>query len=145
MSLPPSATIYSLTADFARGHDSERLFMLCFPTIAFSEVFMTGVPALSLASGEDYWFVSLDRSSEPGHSAFAAAITALAVPQKLTVIFGIPMFYLFWPVKGLDCSRRAEIDGFVALVVIRPVAWYVHANAMSRQSGFAFVQPGLFG
>jgi hypothetical protein len=114
--------------------------------IFFGRVFMPDVPALSLALGGllflSRWTVHRKRAT----LLFAAVITALAVLQKLTVMFvGLPMLYLFWRIKGRQLFARSELYWFVALVAIPSVAWYVHANAMSRQSGFAFVQPGLFG
>src|SRR6185437_7119610 len=76
----------------------------------------------------------------------AAVLTAMAILQKLTVIFvGLPALYLFWLAKGRHLFVRGELYVFAGIVGAPSLAWYTHTNAMARHSGFAFVQPGLFG
>jgi hypothetical protein len=112
----------------------------------FGRVFMPDIPALTLALGG---LLLLDRWTEDGkqRTLFAAAIvTAMAVLQKLTVIFvGLPMLYLFWLSTGRRLFARRDVYVFAAIVLAPTFAWYMHSGALARQSGFAFVQPHLFG
>jgi 4-amino-4-deoxy-L-arabinose transferase-like glycosyltransferase len=112
----------------------------------FGRVFMPDVPALSLALGG---LCFLDRWTENRKAATlfaAAALTSMAILQKLTVIVvGLPALYLFWLAQGRYLFVRRELYLFVAIVAAPSFAWYTHTNAMARFSGFAFVQPELFG
>jgi hypothetical protein len=59
----------------------------------------------------------------------------MAILQKLTVAFlFLPAAYMAW--------RALPI---FALSAIPPLAWYMHAAAMSRESGFAIMQPFRLG
>jgi hypothetical protein len=111
----------------------------------FGRVFMPDVPALSLALGG---LVFLDRWTDdrkPATLLAAAVLTAMAILQKLTVIFvGLPALYLFWLAKGRHLFVRSELYVFAGVVGAPSIAWYSHTNAMARHSGFAFVQPGFF-
>ena len=112
----------------------------------FGRVFMPDVPALSLAVGGldllDRWTDDRKwRTLLP-----AAALTALAVLQKLTVIFvALPALYLFWAAYGRRFLLRREPYIFAAIAALPSLAWYTHAVGMARQSGFAIMQPELFG
>jgi 4-amino-4-deoxy-L-arabinose transferase-like glycosyltransferase len=102
----------------------------------FSRVFMPDIPALALAlAGLD----ALDRwTDEPKASRLAAAgaLTALAILQKLTVIFvALPALYLFWVVYGRRLWWRKQPYIFALIAGIPAVAWYfVHARAVEPQS-----------
>jgi hypothetical protein len=108
----------------------------------FGRVFMPDVPALSLALGG---LDLLDRWTERPRLLplmAGAAITCLAVLQKLPVAFvGLPMIYLV----GRRFLRRAEPYIWAVVAAVPAVAWYVHSAHMAQQSGFAIMQPGLFG
>jgi 4-amino-4-deoxy-L-arabinose transferase-like glycosyltransferase len=112
----------------------------------FGRVFMPDVPALSLALGG---LCFLDRWTENRKAATlfaAAALTSMAILQKLTVIVvGLPALYLFWLAQGRYLFVRRELYLFVAIVAAPSFAWYTHTNAMARFSGFAFVQPEMLG
>src|SRR4051812_34905679 len=112
----------------------------------FGRVFMPDVPALSLSLGGLLFLSRWTDDRKPATLLAAAVITALAVLQKLTVLFvGVPAIYLFWLAQGRQLFLRRELYLFTAVAALPAFAWYVHANALSRQSGFAFVQPGLLG
>jgi 4-amino-4-deoxy-L-arabinose transferase-like glycosyltransferase len=112
----------------------------------FGRVFMPDVPALSLALGG---LLFLDRWTENrkfGTLAAAAVLTTFAILQKLTLIFvGLPAVYLFWLAKGRRLFAQGEVYFFAVVALAPSIAWYLHTNTLSRRSGFAFVQPGLFG
>ncbi len=104
--------------------------------VFFGRVFMPDIPAISLAlAGLNV----LDRWTDEkkvSRLAFAGALTALAILQKLTVIFvALPALYLFWLVYGKRLARRSEPYIFALIAGIPAVSWYfVHANLMERQS-----------
>jgi 4-amino-4-deoxy-L-arabinose transferase-like glycosyltransferase len=112
----------------------------------FGRAFMPDVPALSLALGGLFF---LDRWNEDRRWASltaAATFAALAILQKLTLLFvGLPVLYLFWLAQGRRLFLRGELYLFMAVVSVPSFIWYRHATVMSHESGFAFVQPGLFG
>ena len=115
----------------------------------FGRVFMPDIPALSLAlAGLDV----LDRwtdDAKVSRLAAAATLTALAILQKLTVIFvALPTLYLFWLVYGRRLPWRKEPYIFALIAGIPAFAWYsVHANAMESQSVLSalVMQRDLFG
>lgn len=113
--------------------------------IFFGRVFMPDIPAISLALGGANF---LDRWSSEQKWRFllsAAAFTAAAVLQKLTVIFvGLPLLYIFWLARGKRLWACRELYVFGAIVGIPGVAWYVHSAAMGRQSNFFVMQPFVF-
>jgi hypothetical protein len=112
----------------------------------FGRVFMPDVPALTLALGGLLFLDRWTSNRNPGALAAAATLTALAVLQKLTVIFiGAPVLYLFWVARGRRLFVQGETYFFAATALAPSVAWYLHTNALSQSSGFSFVQPGLFG
>lgn len=112
----------------------------------FGRVFMPDVPALSLALGGLFFLDRWTDNRKPATLLAAAVFTSMAILQKLTVIFvGSPALYLFWLAKGRHLFVRGEMYVFAAVAAAPSFAWYAHTNAMARQSGFAFVQPGLFG
>jgi hypothetical protein len=103
--------------------------------VFFGRVFMPEIPAISLALGA---LDLLDRWTDDRRSwtlAIATVLAALAILQKLTVAF------LFLPAAYI-AFRALPIFGASALPA---VAWYVHAAGMSRESGFAIMQPFRFG
>lgn len=103
--------------------------------IFFGRVFMPEIPAISLALGA---LALLDRWTESRRwTTFAAATTlaSLAILQKLTVAF------LFLPAAYL-AGRHIVL---FALAALPGLVWYPHAAAMSRESGFAIMQPFRFG
>jgi hypothetical protein len=112
----------------------------------FGRVFMPDVPALSLALGGLFFLDRWTVNRKPATLLAAAGVTAMAVLQKLTVLFvGLPAFYLFWLAKRRRLFVEGELYLFAIVVGVASIAWYTHANAMAHHSGFAFVQPGLFG
>lgn len=112
----------------------------------FGRVFMPDVPALTLALGGLLFLDRWTGNRKPGALVAAATLTALALLQKLTVIFvGLPVLYLFWLARGRRLFVQIETYFFAAAALAPSIAWYLHTTALSRSSGFAFVQPGLFG
>jgi|HubBroStandDraft_1064217.scaffolds.fasta_scaffold02345_1 4-amino-4-deoxy-L-arabinose transferase-like glycosyltransferase len=115
----------------------------------FGRVFMPDIPALSLAlAGLD----ALDRWTDDAKSArlaAAAALTALAILQKLTVIFvALPALYLFCLVYGRRLLVRKEPYIFALIAGVPAFAWYFpHARAMQPQSVLSALamQRDLFG
>ncbi len=112
----------------------------------FGRVFMPDVPALSLALGG---LNSLDRWTEDRRwktLLLAAVFVALAVLQKLTVIFvGLPALYLFWLAQGRRIWVRPEAYVFAGIALLPALGWYTHAVALARQSGFTIMPSGSFG
>jgi len=108
----------------------------------FGRVFMPDVPALTLALGG---LDALDRWTDNrkwSKLAAAGALTALAILQKLTVIFvALPVLYLFWLIYGKRLLFRIEPYVFTLMGGIPPLVWYSHAMAMTRQGGFSIAQP----
>jgi 4-amino-4-deoxy-L-arabinose transferase-like glycosyltransferase len=102
----------------------------------FGRVFMPDIPALALALAGldvlDRW--TGDRSG--GRLVTAAALTALAILQKLTVIFvGLPMIYLIWTVYGKALVRRKEPYIFAMVACLPAAAWYyAHGSAVASGS-----------
>src|SRR5262249_8034373 len=100
-------------------------------------VFMPDVPALSLAVGG---LDVLDRWTDDrtwGKLAGAAVLTALAILQKLTVVFVIlPVVYLFWVAQGHHLLKHREPYLFGIIAGIPTLAWYAHAVSMADQSVF---------
>jgi hypothetical protein len=94
----------------------------------FGRVFMPEIPAVSLALGA---LDMLDRRKLP----IATVLAAAAILQKLTVAF------LFLPAAYMSL-RSMPIFSLSALPAL---AWYLHAAAMSRASGFAIMQPFRLG
>jgi hypothetical protein len=114
--------------------------------VFFGRVFMPDVPALSLALGGLFFLDRWTDNRKPATLLAAAVLTAMAILQKLTVIFvGLPALYLFWLAKGRHLFVRGELYVFAGIVGAPTLAWYIHTSTMARHSGFAFVQPGLFG
>jgi 4-amino-4-deoxy-L-arabinose transferase-like glycosyltransferase len=115
----------------------------------FGRAFMPDIPALALAlAGLD----ALDRWSDDDKGARLAAAgawTALAMLQKLTVVFvALPALYLFWLAYGRRLLFRKGPYIFALIAAIPALAWYsVHARAMESQSVLSALamQRGLFG
>jgi hypothetical protein len=94
----------------------------------FGRVFMPDIPAVSLALGA---LDMLDRRK----LVIATLLAAAAILQKLTVAFLLlPAAYM--------AGRAMAVFSLSALPAL---AWYLHAAAMSRASGFAIMQPFRFG
>ncbi|MFN7992653.1 MAG: glycosyltransferase family 39 protein [Bryobacteraceae bacterium] len=113
--------------------------------VFFGRVFMPDVPAISLAlAGLD----ALDRWTGKRKLSWlcaAGVLTALAILQKLTVLFAlVPAAYLLFLVEGRRILRRPEPYVFAALAAIPPLIWYAHVVAMAPISVFA-MDRGLFG
>jgi hypothetical protein len=112
----------------------------------FGRVFMPDVPALALALGG---LDSLDRWTEDRRWRtlfLAAALTSLAVLQKLTVIFvGLPALYLFWLAQRRRILARPEAYLFAGIALLPALGWYTQAAALARQSGFTIMPSGSFG
>jgi hypothetical protein len=110
----------------------------------FGRVFMPDIPALALAIGSIDW---LDRWTDDRKwrtLLAAAALAALAVLQKLTVIFiALPALYLFWLAYGRRLLLRIEFYVFTAISGLPSLAWYTHAVGLGHQSGFYIAQPFL--
>lgn len=112
----------------------------------FGRVFMPDVPALSLALGGLFFLSRWLDNRKLVTLVVAAILVALAILQKLTLIFvGLPALYFFWLAAGRRLFLRGELYLFAAVAAVPAFAWYTHATALARHSGFAFVQPGLFG
>ena len=111
----------------------------------FGRVFMPDVPALTLALGA---LATLDRWADTRQRrtlVAAAALTALAVLQKLTVSFvALPALYVFWLVYGRRLIVRVEPYLFAVIAGLPSLLWYTHSSGMARRSGFAIMQPFLF-
>ena len=112
----------------------------------FGRVFMPEIPAQALALAAldalDRWTINRKWIT----LSAASALLSLAVLQKLTVAFVLlPAFYLFWQVYGKRVFTHVETYSYLAITGIPAVLWYRHAVAMSHESGFAIMQPGLFG
>jgi hypothetical protein len=112
----------------------------------FGRVFMPEIPAQALG------LVALDvldrwTTNRQWKILFAASIlTAAAILQKLTVAFiALPALYLFWQVFGKSLFARAETYVFAGIAGVPAVFWYQHAASMAHESGFAIMQPGVFG
>jgi 4-amino-4-deoxy-L-arabinose transferase-like glycosyltransferase len=108
----------------------------------FGRVFMPDVPALTLALGGldalDRW---TDRRTR-GQLAAAAALTAMAVLQKLTVIFvALPALYLFWLADGRRLLTRIEPYVFAAIAGLPSLIWYGRGMAVAQHGGFTLAQP----
>jgi O-antigen ligase/4-amino-4-deoxy-L-arabinose transferase-like glycosyltransferase len=109
----------------------------------FGRVFMPDVPALSLALGA---LDVLDRWTDNRKWRLlvtAAALTALAILQKATVIFvALPMVFLF----GLACGRRLlrqpEPYVFGVIATLPPVAWYSYNIVAAPAGGFS-ISPAI--
>ncbi|MCU1273826.1 MAG: family glycosyltransferase, 4-amino-4-deoxy-L-arabinose transferase [Bryobacterales bacterium] len=114
--------------------------------VFFGRVFMPDVPALTLALGG---LATLDRWADTRQRrtlVAAAVLTALAILQKLTVIFvALPALYVFWLVYGRRVMTRVEPYLFAVIAALPALLWYTHSAGMARQSGFAIMQPFLFG
>ncbi len=112
----------------------------------FGRVFMPDIPALSLALGG---LERLDRWTDDRQwktLLVSAVFTALAVLQKVTVIFvGMPALYLFWLAQGRRLFSRLESYVFAGIVGLPTLAWYVHSAHLSRESGFEIIHPSYFG
>lgn len=114
--------------------------------VFFGRVFMPEIPAQALALVAldvlDRWTIDRKRKT----LFFAAALTAMAILQKLTVAFVVlPAIYLLWHVFGKRLFARVETYVFIGIICLPTVLWYRHAASMAQQSGFAIMQPGLFG
>jgi 4-amino-4-deoxy-L-arabinose transferase-like glycosyltransferase len=112
----------------------------------FGRVFMPEIPAQALAlvalDSLDRWTIRREWRT----LLAAATLTALAILQKLTVAFvALPILYLFWKVYGKRLFARLETYSYVVISAAPSVLWYRHAVAMANESGFAIMQPGLFG
>jgi 4-amino-4-deoxy-L-arabinose transferase-like glycosyltransferase len=112
--------------------------------IFFGRVFMPDIPAVSLTlAGLDL----LDRWTDertPGRLAGAAALTALAILQKLTVIFAVlPVVYLFRLTLGPSWWKRREPFLFGLVAGAPALAWYAYAISLAHQSAFT-MQRDLF-
>jgi hypothetical protein len=108
----------------------------------FGRVFMPDVPALTLALGALDWLDRWTDDRKPSTLVAAALLTALAILQKLTVIFvASPMLYLFWLVHGRRLFVRLEPYVFAAIAGLPPLAWYAHAVGIAHESGFSMAQP----
>jgi hypothetical protein len=94
----------------------------------FGRAFMPDIPAISLALGA---LDLLDRRRLVAATLLAAA----AILQKLTVVF------LFLPAAFI-AFRAMPVFCLSALPAL---AWYLHAAAMSKASGFAIMQPFRLG
>jgi len=103
----------------------------------FGRVFMPDIPALALAlAGLDALDRWSDHPNKTGPLAAAATLTALAVLQKLTVIFvAMPMLYIFWAVYGKNLIKRKEPYLFALIAAVPVAAWYYgHALAIAPGS-----------
>jgi 4-amino-4-deoxy-L-arabinose transferase-like glycosyltransferase len=113
--------------------------------IFFGRVFMPDIPALSLALGGVAWLDRWTGDRKWRTLLMAAVLTMLAVLQKLSVVFIVlPAIYLFWLVYGKRLFARREPYLFAAIALLPPLAWYVHAADLARQSHFAVMQPLIF-
>jgi 4-amino-4-deoxy-L-arabinose transferase-like glycosyltransferase len=114
-------------------------------SLFFGRVFMPDVPAMSLALGG---LSMLDRWTDGRRTRdliSAAALTSLAVLQKLPVVFvGLPMLYLFGQVYGRRILLRREAYIFAGIALLPSLAWYLHAYHLGRKSGSGIMQPGMF-
>jgi hypothetical protein len=113
--------------------------------IFFGRVFMPEVPAQALALAAldllDRW--TFERKWQT--LAAAALLASAAVLQKLTVAFlALPAAYLLWQVFGSRLFSHFETY-LLAAAGVPAALWYRHAAALADQSGFAIMQPGLFG
>jgi 4-amino-4-deoxy-L-arabinose transferase-like glycosyltransferase len=112
----------------------------------FGRVFMPDVPAISLALGGLLFLDRWTGDRKPGTLIASAVLTSLAILQKLTVVVVcLPALYLFWLAKGRRIFVQGEIYFFAVIALGPSIAWYLHAAALGHHSGFAFVQPGVFG
>lgn len=112
----------------------------------FGRVFMPEIPAQALAlvalDSVDRWTIRREWTT----LLAAAGLTALAILQKLTVVFvALPALYLFWKVYGKHLFTRLETYSYLVISAAPSVLWYKHAIAMAHESGFAIMQPGLLG
>src|SRR5205807_947236 len=79
-----------------------------------------------------------------GKLAGAAALTALAILQKLTVIFVlVPALYVFRQAYGPHWLKRREPYLFLLLAGIPTLAWYAYAISIADRSVFT-MQRDLF-
>jgi hypothetical protein len=112
----------------------------------FGRVFMPDVPALAFALGGlnllDRWTDERRRTS----LFLAAALTALALLQKLSVIVALlPALLLFWNVFGWRLVRRWESYFYAAVSGLPATLWYAHSAALARESGFSIMPTGNLG
>ena len=112
----------------------------------FGRVFMPEIPAQALGlaglDALDRW--TIDRR---WRTLLAAAfVTAMALLQKLTMAFVLlPALFLFWRVYGKNLFTHTDVGAFIGIAGVPTVLWYRHAAMMAQQSGFAIMQPGVFG
>lgn len=138
--------IYFLYAllDRRAGRQAARLGALVYALLPyhlfFGRVFMPDVPALTLALGA---LNELDRWTDDRRwktLLAAAAFMALALLQKLTVIFvALPALYLLWTALGSRLLVRRQAYVFLGIAALPPLAWYTHATALAHASGFSIL------
>ena len=114
--------------------------------VFFGRVFMPDVPALSLALGGLFFLDRWTDNRKPSTLLAAAVLTAMAILQKLTVVFvALPALYLFWIVRGRRSFVERDLYIFAIIVGAPSFAWYTHASAMAHHSEFAIIPQGVLG
>jgi len=98
-----------------------------------SRSFMPDMASLSLSIAALYLFTEwLDRESDARLFAASCAAASLAILVKLSaVIIGMPLAYLAVRAHGARFARRPAQWAWAALVLGFPLAWYLHARAVS--------------
>ncbi len=98
-----------------------------------SRAFMPDMASLSLSVAALYFFAEwLDRERDARLFAASCAAASLAILVKLpAIIIGLPLAYLVARAHGSQFLRRPELWGWAAVTLGFPLAWYLHAHAVS--------------
>ena len=121
------------------SNDRSALFAASIYTLAplgifAGRAFMPDMASLSLSIAALYLFAEwLDHRGDSGLFAASCAATSLAILIKLpAIIIGLPLVYLAARADGLRFMRRPDAWVWAALALSFPLAWYLHAYAVSR-------------
>ena len=98
-----------------------------------SRAFMPDMASLSLSMAALYLFAEwLDRERDARLFVASCAAASLAILVKLpAVIIGLPLAYLVIRAHGARFLRRPELWAWAAVTIAFPLAWYLHAHAVS--------------